>query len=103
MMVFVYIGMLAGLALYVTKLISFSLICPKSIKHWIHQRPIAMGIMDILFGLAGSHVVSIAGGVIAMMTMIWFSVYSIMWIVGVITYNKHIVPTYEKVKGKIYA
>jgi MFS family permease len=98
MLVFIWIGMLAGLALYITKWASFSLLCPKRIKHWIHQRPIAMGILDIVFGFAGMHIVSIAGGVIAMMTMIFFSVYSMIYIISVMVLNRHIIPTYQKYK-----
>lgn len=83
MEILAWISLFAGIMLYVTKLISFyALLSPfPKFKKWMVAKPVRLAIIDIIFGLLGMHVISIASGsVTAMFIMIVFGTCSIMYL-----------------------
>lgn len=76
-------AVVAGVFLYITKLISFyAFLSPfPKFKKWMTAKPVRLAVIDLIFGLLGMHVVSIASGsVTAMMIMIVFGTCSIIYL-----------------------
>lgn len=81
MQVIAIIAICAGAFLYLCKWASFALLCPRWIKTRIHGKPMLLGFLDLFFGYLAMHVISMAGGaVMAMLTLISFSVCSMVYI-----------------------
>lgn len=85
------IGFIAGLCLFGAKFIIYSMIMglfPKGLKKWIYNTPIVL--IGIDFGFAGlaAPIAGMAGGTIAMLTMITFGALSAMYVGFRILMNK---------------
>lgn len=83
MLILFYVAVFAGIMLYVAKLISFyALLSPfPGFKKWLKAKPVRLAVVDVIFGLMGMHVVSLAAGsVTAMFIMIVFSTCSILYL-----------------------
>ena len=83
MLILFYVAVFAGIMLYIAKLVSFyALLSPfPKFKHWLKAKPVRLAIVDVLFGIMGMHIVSLAAGsVSAMFIMIVFSTCSIIYL-----------------------
>ena len=83
MLILFYVAVFAGIMLYIAKLISFyALLSPfPRFKRWLKEKPVRLAIVDVIFGIVGMHIVSIAAGsVSAMLIMIVFSTCSIIYL-----------------------
>lgn len=83
MLILFYVAVFAGIMLYVAKLVSFyALLSPfPKFKIWLKAKPVRLAVVDVLFGIMGMHIVSIAAGsVSAMFIMIVFSTCSILYL-----------------------
>jgi hypothetical protein len=75
------LGVVLGTLLFVAKLGSFRLLVPKKIRRWIHTQPIAQGVLDIIFGYLGLHVLAVGGGsMLAMMALVVYTAESMLYI-----------------------
>lgn len=87
-----YIALFAGTMLYIAKLISFyALMSPfPGVVKWLKAKPVRLAILDILFGFAAMNVITIAGGsVTAMLILIVFSTWSIVYLCCVYAWVKY--------------
>jgi TM2 domain-containing membrane protein YozV len=99
-----YISVGAGVLLYVTKLISFYAIMSPfpRFKKWLVAKPVRLAIIDLLFGIMGMHVISLAGGTMAsMFIMIVFGACSIIYLCIMVCWSK-IQEEHRHRKGVVY-
>jgi hypothetical protein len=88
MLILFYVAVFAGIMLYVAKLVSFyALLSPfPKFKKWLKAKPVRLAVIDIIFGIMGMHIVSLAAGsVSAMFIMIVFSACSILYLTIIYT------------------
>jgi hypothetical protein len=78
------IGFLAGSFLFGAKLVIFMMVMslfPKGFKDWMHHTPFALILVDFGFAGLAAPIAGMAGGTIAMLTMISFGAWSAAYIV----------------------
>lgn len=95
------IGFLAGLFLFIGKLIIYQMamsIFPKSWKAFIYRTPALLILIDFSFAGLASPIVGMAGGTIAMLTMITFGTLSALYILSRLAIHKTIT-TARKLKS----
>lgn len=77
------VGLIAGTMLFLGKFVIYSLIMtifPKRFKEWIYRTPLAMVVVDGMFAFLAAPIAGMAGGTIAMLTMITFAAWSGLFI-----------------------
>ena len=83
MEIFLIMGAIVGTFLFGTKLAFMYLICPPNVRHWIHLRPKAGAGLDLIMSYGAMHVALMAGGsLVAMITMVTFGAWSMIYIWG---------------------
>lgn len=81
MVLMVVVAFFAALTLFLCKLGSFKLLIPLSVRQWIYKRPVALGLLDIVFGLLGAHVLVLGGGaILSMLALVFYSGMSMSYI-----------------------
>lgn len=96
------IGLIAGLALFIGKFVIYNLVMslfPKGFKQWIYDTPIMLIAIDFGFAGLASPVTGMAGGTIAMLTMITFVTLSGLY-VGYRILTRNIKRKWNKIKNK---
>jgi hypothetical protein len=84
------IGFIAGCAMFAGKWIIYTMfmgLWPKGFRKWVHRTPFVMILID--FGFAGlvSPIVGLAGGTIAMLTLITFGMLSATYLGGTVLFR----------------
>jgi len=78
------IGGLAGTFLFFAKLVIFLMLMkllPKKLQNWINHTPFMLILVDFGFAMLAAPIAGMAGGTIAMLTMISFGAWSAGYIV----------------------
>ena len=88
---YIGIGFIAGSCLFLGKFIIYHMIMslfPKGLSKWIHNTPFALIIVDFCFAGLAAPIAGMAGGTIAMLTMITFGTLSALYILWRVVLSK---------------
>lgn len=80
---YIGIGFIAGFSLFIGKFIIYHMIMsifPKGFSKWVHNTPFALIVVDFAFAGLAAPIAGMAGGTIAMLTMITFGTLSALYI-----------------------
>jgi hypothetical protein len=88
---YIGIGFVAGTFLFFGKFVIYKMIMglfPKGFSRWVHNTPFALILVDFMFAGLAAPIAGMAGGTIAMLTMITFGAESAAYIAIRVIINK---------------
>lgn len=102
MVEFLKVGIVIGIIMYLGKLGSLELLLlkfPKT-RRFLHSSPVILFFMDLGFNLLALELVSMAGGLTAMIAGVTFQAISIIFCFSIYAKNKYITPLLVPVRSR---
>jgi len=98
-----HVGIAIGIIMYLGKIGSLELLLlkfPKT-RRWLHSSPIILFFLDLGFNILALEVISIAGGLTAMIAGITFQLVSILFCYTMYIKHKYLSPTITNIRKGI--